>query len=68
MKLKFIGTTSEDGNCPTLYEIEGDTERVVVQGDILDDPEALAQLRNVLPRETFVIVPKALLTRFAPKE
>ncbi|WP_034094129.1 hypothetical protein [Streptacidiphilus albus] len=68
MKLKFIGTTSEDGNCPTLYEIEGDTERVVVQGDILDDPEALAQLRNVLPRETFVIVPKALLTRFASKE
>ncbi|WP_034093391.1 hypothetical protein [Streptacidiphilus albus] len=68
MKLKFIGTTSDGGQCPTLYEIEGDPERVVVQGDILDDPEALSQLRDVLPKETFVIVPKALLARFGPKE
>jgi hypothetical protein len=68
MKLKFIGTTSKDGDCPTLYEIEGDPERVVVQGDILEDPEALAQLRHVKPKETFVIVPKALLVRFGPKE
>ncbi len=68
MKLKFLGTTSEDGKCPTLYEIEGDPERVVVQGYTLEDPEALAQLRDVLPKESFVIVPKALLTRFAPKE
>jgi hypothetical protein len=68
MKLKFIGTTSEDGNCPSLYDIEDDTERCVVQGDILDDPEALAQLKDVRPGETFVIVPKKLLVRFAPKE
>ena len=53
---------------PELPEIEGDPERVVVQGDILDDPEALSQLRDVLPKETFVIVPKALLARFGPKE
>jgi hypothetical protein len=68
MKLKFVGTTSEVGECPTLYEIEDDTERMVVQGDILDDPEALAQLRNVRPGETFVVVPRSLLVRFAPKE
>lgn len=68
MRLKFVGTTSKDGDCPTLYEIEDDTERMVVQGDILDDPEALAQLKDVRAGETFVVIPKSLLVRFAPKE
>ncbi|MFD5081846.1 hypothetical protein ACFWOG_04290 [Kitasatospora sp. NPDC058406] len=65
MKLKFLGSTSEDGKCPTLYETE--TGDIVVQGYQLTDPEALAQLRNVLPGETFVVVPRDLLTRFTPK-
>ncbi len=66
MKLTFLGTTSKDGDCPTLYETEaGD---FVVQGDRLTDPEALEQLRDVKDSETFVVIPRALLTRFAPKE
>ncbi|SOB84229.1 hypothetical protein [Streptomyces sp. 1331.2] len=65
MKLTFLGSTSEDGKCPTLYETE--TGDIVVQGYQLTDPEALAQLRNVLPGETFVVVPRDLLTRFTPK-
>ncbi|MEV0445088.1 hypothetical protein AB0I84_26640 [Streptomyces spectabilis] len=67
MTLRFIGTTSEHGNCPTLYEVE-ETGDIVVQGDKLTDPEHLAQLRNTKESETFVIVPRALLARFAPKE
>ncbi|MFI9719410.1 hypothetical protein ACIHFE_07095 [Streptomyces sp. NPDC052396] len=66
MKLTFIGSTSDDGQCPTLYETE--TGDIVVQGHALTDQEALAQLRHVLPGETFVVVPRALLTRFSPKE
>ncbi|WP_370070137.1 hypothetical protein [Streptacidiphilus sp. MAP5-3] len=66
MKLKFIGSTSDNGQCPTLYET--DDGRVVVQGDVLTDEEALTQLRDVLPGETFVVVPRELLTRFSPKE
>lgn len=66
MKLRFIGTTSEHGNCPTLYETE--TGDIVVQGDRLTDPEAIAQLRDVADHETFVVIPRELLTRFAPKE
>ncbi|MGW6917239.1 hypothetical protein ACWGB8_25910 [Kitasatospora sp. NPDC054939] len=65
MQLRMLGTTSEDGKCPTLYETdEGD---IVVQGYRLTDPEALAQLQNVLPGETFVVVPRDLLARFAPR-
>lgn len=66
MKLRLLGTTSEDGKCPTLYETE--TGDIVVQGYKLTDPEALGQLKDVLPGETFVVIPRDLLTRFAPKE
>ena len=66
MKLTFLGTTSKDGDCPTLYETE--TGDIVVQGPELTDPEALEQLRDVLSGEKFIVVPRDLLTRFAPKE
>ncbi|MCX5148069.1 hypothetical protein OHB36_15020 [Streptomyces sp. NBC_00320] len=36
MTLRFIGTTSERGNCPTLYEIV-ETGDIVVQGNELTD-------------------------------
>lgn len=66
MTLRFIGTTSDDGDCPTLYEVEG-TEEILVQGERVTDPEHLAQLRDVKESETFVTVPRDLLTRFAPR-
>jgi hypothetical protein len=66
MTLKFLGTTSDDGDCPTLYEIEG-TDEILVQGDRETDPGHLAQLRDVKPSETFVRVPRSLLTRYAPR-
>jgi hypothetical protein len=62
MKLTFLGSTSQEGQCPTLYATDRDT--FVVQGWTVTDPEALGDLRDVLPGETFVEVPKALL-RFA---
>ena len=62
MKLTFLGSTSQEGQCPTLYATDRDT--FVVQGWTVTDPEALGDLPDVLPGETFVEVPKALL-RFA---
>ncbi|MFF3897916.1 DUF6879 family protein [Streptomyces sp. NPDC001812] len=67
MTLRFIGTTSDDGDCPTLYEIP-ETDEILVQGDRETDPGHLAQLRDVKPSETFVRVPRALLTRYAPRD
>ncbi|MEU8374598.1 hypothetical protein AB0C22_15925 [Micromonospora sp. NPDC048894] len=40
----------------------------MVQGYRLTDPEALAQLRDVLPDETFVVVPRALMSWFEQKD
>ena len=66
MTLRLLGTTSVDGDCPTLYEMEG-TDEIVVQGERETDPEHLAQLRDVKESETFVRVPRSLLTRYAPR-
>ncbi|WP_420035069.1 DUF6879 family protein [Streptomyces sp. cg28] len=66
MTLRFIGTTSDDGDCPTLYEIP-ETDEILVQGDIETDPGHLAELRDVKHTETFVRVPRSLLTRYAPR-
>ncbi|MFI5978066.1 hypothetical protein [Streptomyces sp. NPDC051452] len=67
MQLRFIGTTSENGNCPTLYE-DLETGDIVVQGYTVTDPADVAQLRDVLDSESFVRVPRELLTRFTPRD
>lgn len=67
LQLRMLGTTSDDGKCPTLYE-DTATGDIVVQGYTVTDPEDIAQLANVLEGESFVRVPRELLTRFAPKE
>lgn len=68
MKVTFLGTTSSDGDCPTVYETDRGT--YLVQGDIVTDPKALAALRqhnNGIPEhETVVEIPKALV-RFFPE-
>ncbi|CAM5319120.1 DUF6879 family protein [Streptomyces chartreusis] len=66
MALRFLGTTSEEGDCPTLYEIDG-TDEILVQGERETDPAHLVQLCDVKPSETFVRVPRGLLTRYAPR-
>ncbi|WP_416961760.1 hypothetical protein [Streptomyces sp. Agncl-13] len=67
LQIRLLGTTSEEGKCPTLYEdlASGD---IVVQGYTVTDAEDVAQLQNVLDGESFVRIPRELLTRFAPKE
>ncbi|MCI0689232.1 MAG: hypothetical protein L0Y54_18670 [Sporichthyaceae bacterium] len=65
MRLRLIGTDSDMGGCPTVYGTDRDT--YVVQGWAVTDPEALADLRDVLPGETFVEIPKELVKHF-PRE
>ncbi|WP_084678220.1 hypothetical protein [Actinopolymorpha alba] len=66
MKIRFLGSDSQGGGCPTLYELE--SGEIVVQGQKLTDPEALAGVRDVLDGEEFVVVPRELLDHhWAPK-
>lgn len=68
MKVKFLGTTSNQGNCPTLYATDRGT--LLVQGKVVTDPEALETLRSTYAGlgddETVVEVP-AELVRYAPQ-
>jgi hypothetical protein len=65
MRLKFLGSDSEEGECPTLYATDRGT--YVVQGWKVTDPEALGDLRDVLEGESFVEIPRELL-RFAAND
>ncbi|WP_328788781.1 DUF6879 family protein [Streptomyces sp. NBC_00273] len=66
-RLRVLGSTSGVGDCPTLYE-DLETGEVLVQGDAVTDPTDVAQLKYVKEGEAFVVVPRALLANFAPRE
>jgi hypothetical protein len=63
MRMRFLGSTSEAGACPTLYETDRGT--IVIQGLTLTDAEALADLRDVLDGESAVEVPRELIAEIA---
>ena len=65
MRLRFLGADTQRGGCPSLYATDRGT--YVVQGWTMTDPEALADLRDVLEGESFVEIPKELL-RFAAND
>ena len=58
MKLRYIKGGCDNGPCPTLYET--DRGSLVVQGCIVDDPEALEAL-GLPAGETAVEIPRELL-------
>lgn len=66
MRLRFVGSDSKDGNCPSVYETDRDT--VVIQGWKVDtaDP-AWGDVRFLDSNETLVEIPRALL-KHIPKE
>ncbi len=57
MKLRYLGKTagSIEGKCEALYATDRGT--FVVQGKIVTDAEAIADLRDVGADESFVEVP-----------
>jgi hypothetical protein len=63
MRLRLLGTESGHTGCPALYATDRDT--YVVQGKLVTDPQAIADLVDVRKDEFYVEIPKELL-RFAP--
>lgn len=62
MRLRLLGTSSGHTGCPALYATDHGT--YVVQGKLVTDLEAIADLVDVRADEFYVEIPKALL-RFA---
>ncbi len=65
MRLRFLGTSSENGDCPAAYETSRGT--VAIQGTIILDPETLADAVNLGPTEAIIEIPREML-KFIPKE
>ena len=62
MKLTFLGTSSANGDCPSVYATDQGT--FVIQGWRVADGEALSQL-DIPAHETVIEIPAALL-RYMP--
>ena len=59
MRLRLLGTESGHTGCPALYATDRDT--YVVQGKLVTDQEAIADLVDVREDEFYVEIPKRLL-------
>ncbi|WP_329344660.1 hypothetical protein OG866_44590 (plasmid) [Streptomyces sp. NBC_00663] len=65
--IRFNGTGSGDTGCPSIHE-DVDTGQVIVHGPPLTDPEEIAQLQHFGPDEVAVVVPRELISDWAPKD
>jgi hypothetical protein len=59
MRLRLLGTDTGHTGCPALYATDRDT--YVVQGKLITDREAIADLVDVREDEFYVEIPKGLL-------
>jgi hypothetical protein len=62
MRLRFLGSDSEQGTCPAAYETDHGT--FAVQGKLILDPEALADCVHRASDEVVVEIPKELVRFF----
>lgn len=65
MRLRLLGTESGHTGCPALYATDRGT--YVVQGKLVTNEQAIADLLDVRDDEFYVEIPKGLL-RFADGE
>ncbi|WP_093774286.1 DUF6879 family protein [Streptomyces sp. yr375] len=65
-KLRFNGTGSGGGGCPSVHE-DLDSGEVIVHGPPLTDSEDVAQLQHLSEGEVAVVVPRELLVDWTPK-
>lgn len=65
MRLRMLGTTSEQGTCPAVYMTDRGT--FVVQGKIVKDPEALGDVVNLGSDETLVEIEPDLVQFFGKR-
>ncbi|MEU7596448.1 hypothetical protein AB0B79_25960 [Streptomyces sp. NPDC039022] len=64
--LRFIGSTSDKTGCPAIFEDE-QTGEIVIQGVEITDSDTRKQMYGYSPGETLIVVPRELITRFAPR-
>ncbi|MFD9442092.1 DUF6879 family protein [Streptomyces sp. NPDC060001] len=66
-RLRFNGTGSGEGGCPSVHE-DLDSGEVIVHGPPLQDPADVAQLQHLDPGEVAIVVPRNTLVDFGPRD
>ncbi|MGI5193902.1 DUF6879 family protein [Streptomyces sp. CA-288835] len=66
-RLRFNGTGSGEGGCPSIHE-DLQTNEIIVHGPPLTDPEDIAQLQHLSEGEVPIVVPRELLVDWGPKD
>lgn len=66
-RLRFNGTGSGEGGCPSVHE-DTDSGEIIVHGPPLTDPEEIAQLRHLGEGEVPIVVPRELIVDWGPKD
>jgi len=66
-RLRFNGTGSGEGGCPSVHE-DLDSREIIVHGPPLTDPEDIAQLHHLGAGEVPIVVPRELITDWGPKD
>ncbi|MFF4426671.1 DUF6879 family protein [Streptomyces sp. NPDC001549] len=66
-RLRFNGTGSGGTGCPSVHE-DVDSREVIVHGPPLADPDDVAQLQHLSEGEVAIVVPRALLVDWTPKD
>lgn len=66
-RLRFNGTGSTGGGCPSVHE-DADTGEVIVHGPPLTDPDDVAQLQHLSEGEVAIVVPREVLVDWTPKD
>ncbi|MFZ3562906.1 DUF6879 family protein [Streptomyces sp. BH097] len=65
--IRFNGTGSGDTGCPSIHE-DLETGDVIVHGPPLTAAEDLAQLQHLGPGEAAIVVPREVISDWAPKD
>jgi hypothetical protein len=55
-----------DGTCPAIYDTDN-AAVVAIQGSVLTDRTALADIGEIPGHETVVLIPRALLESYRPE-
>lgn len=66
-RLRFNGTGSGGGSCPSVHE-DLDSGEIIVHGPRLTDPAAIAQLQHLDEDEIPIVIPRNTLVDFGPKD
>jgi hypothetical protein len=66
-RLRFNGTGSGDDGCPSVHE-DLDSGEVIVHAPPLTNPKDIAQLQHLGEGEVPIVVPRALLVDWGPKD